>query len=116
MNLQSGHGWDAAFREALEASGAARFLPPQAAAALNHALVSRGARAAPRRLVSARVTCPDCSDELVASRPEVKRDPRADCVVFDLNGPLFMVHVPRWCRRCQQVRGNSNSNASSRLS
>ena len=103
MDFGGGHGWNAAFREALEASGVDRLLSPQAEAALNHALVARGARATPRLLVSARAVCPDGSGELALSRLAVKRDPRADCVIFDLHGPHALVHVPRWCKRCQQV-------------
>ena len=103
MDFGGGHGWHAAFREALETSGVARLLSPQAAEALNRALVARGAQATPRVLASSRVVCPDCSQELTSSRLATSRDPRAECVVFDLRNSLAMVHVPRWCKRCQQA-------------
>ena len=103
METEGGDGWNAAFREALEASGVQRLLSPQAAAALNCALIARGARATPRVLSSARVTCQDCGEELASSTLSVKRHPRADCIIFDLPSPLLLIHVPRWCRRCQQV-------------
>ena len=93
----------AALAEAVQESGVARLLPPEALTLLGQALVQRVTFAAPCALTPCRRVCPRCHGDLTLSSPDETRDAHATCWIYAEPEARQVTHRPGWCARCFDV-------------
>ena len=77
----------AALAEAVQKSGVARLLPPEALPSLGQA----------------RRVCPRCHGDLTLSSPDKTRDAHATCWIYAEPEARQVTHRPGWCARCFDV-------------